>query len=88
MSSSNVRVTSNGDSLAIGRARQKLKLAALAYTNARHGIDADVGLAREGLANLCACAVAYYEALTGADPKKRPADVLLNNQLGSGTNGT
>jgi hypothetical protein len=75
----NVRVTNNGDSHAIGQARMRLKLAALAYVNARHGVDADVGIARAGLAVLCTAAVQYYEALTGADPKKRPGDPQLDN---------
>jgi hypothetical protein len=79
---SHVRVTSNGDSHAIGRARVRLKLAAIAYVNARHGIDADVGLSRAGLALLCSCAVEYYEALMGADPSKRQLDPHL--QLDNG----
>jgi hypothetical protein len=61
----------------------KLKLAAIAYSNARHGIDADVGLSRQGLAILAQAAVEYYEALTGADPAKRPIDPYL--QLDNGT---
>lgn len=74
---SHVRVTNNGDSHAIGRARMRLKLAALAYANSRHGIDADQGLSRAGLAVLCSMAVEYYESLTGADPKNRPDDPQL-----------
>ena len=69
-----VQVSQNGDSHAIGRARLRLKLAALAYANARHGVDADVGISREGLALLCAMACEYYEALTGADSRERPID--------------
>lgn len=79
---SNVRVSSVGDSHAAGRARLKLKLAAIAYVNARHGIDADVGLSRAGLALLASAAIEYYEALTGADPSKRPVDPHL--QLDNG----
>lgn len=75
----NVRVSSNGDSHAIGRARVKLKLAAIAYTNARHGVDADVGLSRAGLALLCATAIEYYEALTGTKPDARLVDPLLSD---------
>lgn len=78
----NVRVTSNGDSHAIGRARVKLKLAAIAYANSRHGVDADVGLSRAGLALLCQMACEYYEALSCADPLKRPVDPHL--QLDNG----
>lgn len=72
-----VTVSHNGDSHAIGRARLRLKLAAIAYTNARHGVDAEVGIAREGLALLCSLACEYYEALTGADPRDRPIDPNL-----------
>jgi hypothetical protein len=72
-----VTVSHNGDSHAIGRARLRLKLAALAYANARHGSDADVGMSREGLALLCAMSIEYYEALTGADPRDRPIDPNL-----------
>lgn len=80
---SHVRVTSNGDSHAIGRARVKLKLAAIAYANARHGIDADVGLSRAGLALLCQLACEYYEALANADPHKRPLDPHLQIDNGA-----
>lgn len=77
-----VRVSSVGDSHAAGRARLKLKLAAIGYVNTRHGIDADVGLSRAGLALLAQAAMEYGEALTGADPKQRPIDPHL--QLGNG----
>jgi hypothetical protein len=79
---SHVRVTQNGDSHAIGRARLRLKLAALAYTNSRHGIDADPGLSRAGLQVMCLAAIQYYEALTGADPAKRPVDPSLQLDAG------
>ena len=80
---SNVRVTnpggsSNGDSHAAGRGRLRLKLAAIAYSTARHGIDADVRLLRSALALLCLAAFEYYEACTGADPSKRPVDPYLD----------
>jgi hypothetical protein len=72
---SNVRVSNvGGDSHGAGRARLKLKLAAIAFANARHGIDAEPGLMKAGMALLCASAIEYYEALTGADPKNRPID--------------
>lgn len=75
---SHVRVNgSGGDSHAAGRARVRLKLAAIAFVNARHGIDADQGLARAGLALLCSAAIEYYEAAIGADPRKRPVDLNL-----------
>jgi hypothetical protein len=84
---SHVRVSGGlnggGDSHAAGRARLKLKLAAIAYGNARHGIDADVGLSRAGLALLCAAAIEYYESLPAVDPGKRPVDPYL--QLDTGT---
>ena len=78
-----VTVSQTGDSHAIGAARLRLKLAAIAYVNARHGIDADVGMSRQGLALLCSMAVEYTEALTGADPRDRPVDHQL--RLNGGT---
>jgi hypothetical protein len=67
--------TGNGnDSLAAGHGRQKLKLAAIGYVNARHGVDADAEIALAGLALLAQTALEYYEALMGAAPKNRPAD--------------
>lgn len=76
---SNVRVSSNGhgNTHEAGRARLRLKLAAIAYVNARHGVDADAGLSRAGLALLASAAIEYYEALTGADPSKRPTDPVF-----------
>jgi hypothetical protein len=56
---------------------ERLRLAAIAYVNSRHGIDGEVGLTRAGLALLCAAAIEYTEALTGADPRKRPVDPTL-----------
>jgi hypothetical protein len=69
-----VRVTSTGDSHAMGRARVRLKLAAIGYVNSRHGIDTDAGLTRAGRALLYTTALEYYEAVTGADPKKRAVE--------------
>jgi hypothetical protein len=83
---SQVRVSGgNGDSHAAGRARLKLKLAAIAYVNARHGIDADAGLSRAGLALLAQAAIEYYEAIAGADPSSRPVDphLQLDNSNGA-----
>jgi hypothetical protein len=54
-----------GDSLAAGRCRQRLKLAALGYANARHGVDAEVELARAGLTRLCQIAGEFVDALDG-----------------------
>lgn len=61
---------------------ETLKLAAIAYANARHGIDADVGMAREGLALLCQAAIDYVESLPKEDLPKRSASAHL--QLGNG----
>lgn len=78
-----VTLSQTGDSHAIGAARLRLKLAAIAYVNARHGVDADVGMSRAGLQLLCSAAVEYYEALIGADPRDRPVDASL--RLNGGT---
>lgn len=61
---------SGGDSLAAGRARQRLKLLAIGYVNARHGVDADVDLARAGLVRLCQGAVEYVDTLEGGTALK------------------
>lgn len=61
---------------------EALKLAAIAYVTARHGIDADVGLAREGLALLCQAAIHYVESLPKEEvPKRQPLAAL---HLGNG----
>lgn len=59
-----------------------LKFAAIAYVNARHGIDADVGMAREGLAFLCQAAIDYVESLPREDSTKRSSNPHL--QIGNG----
>jgi hypothetical protein len=61
---------------------EMLELAAMAYASARHGIDADVGMAREGMALLCQEAVNYCETLPMEDQPKRPASAHF--QLGNG----
>jgi hypothetical protein len=71
---SHARFSGTGDSLAAGHARQKLKLAAIAYVNARHGVDADVEIARAGFALLAQTALEYHEALMGTSPASRPTD--------------
>lgn len=58
-----------------------LELAAIAYASARHGVDADVGMAREGMALLCQAAIDFVESLPKEEPK-RAADPLI--QIGSG----
>ena len=60
---------------------ESLKLAAIAYVCARHGIDADVGMTREGLAFLCQAAINFVEGLPKEEPK-RPLDPQL--QIGGG----
>lgn len=68
-----VRV-SGGDSHAAGRARQHLKLAAIGYANARHGVDACAELALAARVLLCQKAVEFVEALSGSAPKGRRID--------------
>lgn len=60
------------------RAMEQLQIAAIAYVNARHGVDADAGLSRVGLELLCSVAIEYSETIVGADPKKRPIDPQLH----------
>jgi hypothetical protein len=64
---------------------EMLKLAAIAYVNARHGIDADVGMAREGLALLCQVSIDYVESLPREDQTKRSSNPHF--QIGNGANG-
>lgn len=61
---------------------EALTIPAIAYASARHGIDADVGMAREGLAMLCQGAISYYESMPDEDAPKRTADPRL--QIGNG----
>ena len=61
---------------------EMLQFIAIAYAGARHGVDADVGMAREGLAMLCQEAIDYVESLPREDQPKRPADPHL--QIGNG----
>jgi len=58
---------------------EMLKLAAIAYANARHGIDADVGMAREGMALLCQAAIDYVASLPKEDTPKRRSPLHLSN---------
>lgn len=64
------------------RGTEQIQLAAVAYVNARHGVDGDAGLARAGLALLCSVAIEYSESRVGADPKKRPVDPQLQQLYG------
>lgn len=61
---------------------ETLKLAAIAYVHARHGIDADVGMSREGLAMLCQAAINYVESLPKDEAPKRQTSPHLH--LGNG----
>jgi hypothetical protein len=56
---------------------ETLRLAAIAYACVRHGIDADVGMAREGLAVLCQAAIAYVESLPREETPKRSSQASL-----------
>lgn len=58
-----------------------LEFAAIAYASARHGVDADVGMAREGLVALCQEAIDFVESVPREEPK-RPTDPHL--QIGNG----
>ncbi len=64
-----------GDSLAAGRARQRLKLSAIGYVNARHGIDTNVELVQAGLRILCQAALEYVEAVSGTLLMNRRGDL-------------
>lgn len=59
-----------------------LHLSALAYASARHGVDADVGMAREGLAFLCQASIDYVESLPREEVPKRVPSAHLH--LGNG----
>ena len=74
--------SSPGDSHAAGHGRQKLKLSAIAYVNARHGVDADADTARAGFALLAQTSLEYFEALMGAAPVKRPVDAYFQHEDG------
>ena len=76
------RVNGGSDSHAAGRARQRLKLAAIGYVNARHGIDTDVDMARAGLMILCQMAIEFVAALPGTHLKNRRIDLYAqgNNE--------
>jgi hypothetical protein len=69
------RLSSGGDSHAAGRGRQRLKLGAIGYTNARHGVDADAVSVSAALSSLCLMAVEFVEALSGTVLKIRRTDL-------------
>lgn len=60
---------------ASGRARQRLKLGAIGYVNARHGVDTDADLARAALTALCQMATEFVETLPGTQLKGRRTDL-------------
>ena len=61
---------------------EMLRLAAIAYSSSRHGIDADVGMAREGMMILCQAAIDFDESLPREESPKRAGTASL--QLGNG----
>jgi hypothetical protein len=62
----------------------KLYIVAIAYMNARHGVDADSGLVRAGLALLCNYAIEHCETLLGDKrPNKRAVDPHLHLDNGA-----
>ena len=73
--------TSN--SHAAGRGRQRLKLGAIGYVNARHGIDTDADLARAGLMNLCQMAIEFVGTLSGTHLRNRRIDLYKQGNSGS-----
>lgn len=72
---SHTRVTGIDSPAAQGRARQRLKLFAIGYVNARHGIDASVDRAQAALFSLCQTAIEFVEALPGSLLKNRRIDL-------------
>ena len=58
-----------------------LCFAAIAYTGSRHGIDADVGMAREGMGMLCQEAINFAESCPREESTKRSGPRL---HLGEG----
>jgi hypothetical protein len=83
-----VRVSNTGgtsDSHLAGRARVFLKVGAIGYVSTRHGIDTDAKFVRIARTRFRISAIEYYEAVTGADPKDRPAN--LQHLIESGSNG-
>jgi len=65
----------NSSPAAQGQARQRLKIAAIGYVNARHGIDATAELAKAALLRLGQAAVEFGEALPGQPLKNRRTDL-------------
>ena len=61
---------------------ETLCLVAIAYASVRHGIDADVGMAREGMALLCQTAIDFAETFPKEEAPKRSTGPLLH--LGNG----
>ena len=59
-----------------------LENAAIAYAAARHGVDADVGMAREGMAMFCQAAVDYAESAARDDQPRRFTEA--HRQIGNG----
>ena len=67
----NTGETLRADAPRIAHCRVHLKIASLAYGEARHGADACEPFTHEALLLLCSAAIRYYEALTGMEPGRR-----------------
>lgn len=61
---------------------EMLRLAAIAYTHTRHGMDAERGIINEGLAILCQTAIEYVEASPRDEAAKRTTSASF--QIGNG----
>jgi hypothetical protein len=65
---------------------EMLCVAAIAYATSRHGIDADVGMAKEGMGMLCQAAIDFCESLPREEPLPKRSTELPHphHQLGNG----
>jgi hypothetical protein len=64
---------------------EMLCIAAIAYASARHGVDGDVGMAREGIALLSQAAIDFSETVPREEPStKRSSSPHLHLGNGSG----
>lgn len=71
---------STGDTLAAGRGRQRLKLAAVGYAASRHGVDAYEEIVRAGVTLLCKTALEFVDTLPGSLAKGRGLDRPVNSE--------
>ena len=65
-----------------GQRLAQLQLAAVAYSCSRHGADACVEFSRDALHVYCNAAIAYCQALPGADTEARIVDAGLTLERG------